>query len=381
MEQEINRYNTPQIILRSEKHYGLDKVDGNNVSFYQLTKDGDNFKRTENKIELPAAQLYKEISDKKTKVVMPSKNFLKEKEFSQNFQPPQMIEKESKTYGLEKGNEQKDKVSYIELEKDGGKFKRTDRKINLEPSQLASDIKEGKIKVLMPSIEKVKENQEKQFIDKFQAPAIIEKDKISYGFSKQEGKDLEYFKLEKHGDKYKRTNEKYITTPSELSKQIKEKQIKVIMPSKEYVQQKEQQQAQANASTQSQSVEKKNQQEIKPIYVKPLTAREKKEVKEAFQENKLENNKHAKHLFQRFDNQLNSIPDTVLGQKLSNHDKLKLLVGDLNDKKDTSFKIEKDKTISYQKGNETGIINTHNSQFSQAQAAKQEQQKDKSLAF
>lgn len=370
MEQEHNRYNTPQIILRDEKHFGLDKVEGKNVSFIELTKEGAHFKRTENKIELPAAQLYKEIADKQTKVVMPSRNFLKEREFSQNFQPPQMIEKESKAYGLDKSV--KDKISYVELEKDGDKLKRTDRRLEYEAAQMVSELKEGKLKVLMTSVEKVKENQQNQFAEKFNAPEIIAKNQTLYLFDKREGKDLKYFQLEKEGDQLKRTDQQISMTTSELVREMKEGGVKVIKPSKAFVQQKEQQQQVASAQ---EDEKKKQAQEVKPIHIQPLTAREKKEVKEAFQENKLESDKHAKHFFQKFEKQLNAIPDNALGQKLSNHDKLKMLVGDLNDQKATSFKIEKDKSVSYQKGEEKGILTNQNTQFSAEQTARRSKEK------
>ncbi|PWJ53402.1 hypothetical protein CLV98_12316 [Dyadobacter jejuensis] len=120
-----------------------------------------------------------------------------------------------------------------------------------------------------------------------------------------------------------------------------------------------------------QVIEKK---EVKPIVVEPLNSRERKEVKSDFEQGKLENNKHANHIFKKFEKQMNSIPDKINGNNLTNQDKIKLLVGDYNDHQNTKFTIQKDKTVQMQGPNQKITqLNNFNSEFSASQISKKQE--------
>lgn len=287
------------------------------------------------------------------------------------FDAPQMVSKSQKTYGLDKqdGN----KISYVELQKsDGDKFKRTDNKIETSPAELTKDIKEGLVKIVMPSKSYMQESSRKEFEANFKAPQMIGKDQKTYGFDKQVNNKLSYVELNREGNNWKRSQIKMETDISDLAKGIKDGSVKVVMPHKDYIEQKNKQ-AEQNNSVEPKKEEKKTEKiEIKPIEVEPLNARERKEVKEALEEGQLENNKHATNLFKKFDKQLESVPDNVQGVNLTNQDKLKLLIGDYSDHQNTKFTIQKDKTVSMSvDGKDKGLITNANSQFSERQVEKQ----------
>ncbi len=287
------KYDPPQIFEKEKKRFALDKVTDTGISYFELHKDGDFWKRTDQKIETTPAQMIKDITEKRAKVIMPSKSFIKDMQFEGNFQAPQLIGRQDKVYGLDKAV--KDRLSYYELEKvEGDRYKRTDVRFDTTGSQLASEIREGKIKVMMPSQERIREISEKnlelmakqvrdkytksmtppgaedlvkqvfernpgsttghvdpttaamlsdfnraEFDKNFKAPAMIKKQDQTYGLDKHEGSRISYFELVKEGDKLKRTSQKLETSPSELVKQIKAGEVKVLMANKEYVQERE----------------------------------------------------------------------------------------------------------------------------------------------
>ncbi|WP_026632734.1 hypothetical protein [Dyadobacter alkalitolerans] len=289
------------------------------------------------------------------------------------FDAPQIIGKDRKTFGLDK--QEQSKISYIELQKDeNDRFKRTDNKLETSPAELTKGIKEGTVKIIMPSKSFMQESSRKEFEDNFKAPSIIGKGDRTFGFEKQDQKKLSYIELSKDTGTWKRTENKFETEISDLAKGIKDGSIKVVRPHKDYLAEKSKQNEEIKAT---EAKKEKEKIEIKPIVVEPLNARERKEVKEAFQEGRLENEKHATNLFKKFDKQLESVPDKVQGNSLTNQDKLKLLVGDYSDHQNTKFTVEKDKTVSME-GKEKGLLTNANSQFSERQIEKQsakEQQK------
>lgn len=289
------------------------------------------------------------------------------------FQAPQMILKDEKTYGLDK--KLNDKVSYVELQKEGDKMKRTENKLETTTTDLAKGIKDGSTKVILPSKEFIREKQNEQFESNFKAPQMIQKNQQTYGLDKNENGKISYFELEKQEDKWKRTENKLETTASQMVKDMKDGKVKVLMASKEYQQEKEnknEQKPEANKEqdkTQNKTVSEKV--EVKPIHIEPLSKKEREQVKEAFKENKLENENYAKNLTKKFEKQLNSVPDKMNGKTFSNEEKLKLLVGDNNDHVNTKYTVNQNKTISYKNDKEQGLINNHNSQFSEKQFQQQ----------
>ena len=91
------------------------------------------------------------------------------------FDAPQMIGKDQKTYGLDK--KELNKISYVELEKgEDEKLRRTENKIETSPADLIKEIKDGKVKVLMPSRSFMQESNRKEFENNFKAPQMIGKD-------------------------------------------------------------------------------------------------------------------------------------------------------------------------------------------------------------
>lgn len=288
---------------------------------------------------------------------------------SNKFDAPQMIGKDQKVYGLDK--QERNKISYVELQKDeNNKFKRTENKIETDPTELTKSIKDGAVKVIMPSKSFRQESSKKEFEDNFKAPQIISKDGKSFGFEKQERNKLSYIELSKDTGIWKRTDNKFETEISDLAKSIKDGSVKVVRPHKDFIAEKSAQSEENKAGDSKKQDERKEDVEVKPIVVEPLNAREKKEVKEAFQEGKLENNKHATNLFKKFEKQLESVPDKIQGNNLTNQDKLKLLVGDYSDHQNTKFTVQKDKTVSME-GKEKELLTNANSQFSERQIEKQ----------
>lgn len=288
---------------------------------------------------------------------------------SNKFDAPQMIGKDQKTYGLER--QEQSKISYVELQKDDNdKFKRTENKFETTPAELTKGVKEGAVKIIMPSKSFMQESSRRQFEENFKAPSIIGKEDKTFGFDKQDRNKLSYIELSKESGAWKRTDNKFETEISDLVKSIKDGSVKVVKPHKDYISEKNKQSEESKVVDERKDLEKKDKIEIKPIVVEPLNAREKKEVKEAFQEGKLENNKHATNLFKKFDKQLESVPDKIQGNNLTNQDKLKLLVGDYSDHQNTKFTVQKDKTVSME-GKENGLLTSANSQFSERQIEKQ----------
>ncbi|WP_138485074.1 hypothetical protein [Dyadobacter bucti] len=285
------------------------------------------------------------------------------------FDAPQIIGKDQKTYGLDK--QELNKISYVELQKgEDEKFKRTDNKIETSPADLIKGIKDGEIKILMPSKSFMLESNRKEFETNFKAPQMIGKDDKTFGFDRQDKNKLSYIELKKDAGNWKRTDNKLETEISELAKNIKDGSVKVVMPHKDFIAEKNKQTEGSKADELKKNEEEKKEKiEIKPIVVEPLNSREKKEVKEAFQEGKLENNRHATNLFKKFDKQLESVPDKIQGNNLTNQDKLKLLVGDYSDHQNTKFTVQKDKTVSME-GKEKGLLTNANSQFSERQVEK-----------
>lgn len=290
-------------------------------------------------------------------------------ENNSKFDAPQMIGKDQKTYGLEKQDQ--NKISYVELQKDeNSKFKRTDNKFETSASDLIKGIKDGELKIIMPSKSYMQDSSKKEFETNFKAPLIISKDDKSFGFEKQEKNKLSYIELSKETGIWKRTENRFETEITDFAKSIKDGSVKVVRPHQDYIAEKNNQAEENKAVGRKEQDEKKEKIEIKPVVVEPLNAREKKEVKEAFQEGKLENNKHATNLFNKFEKQLESVPDKIQGKNLTNQDKLKLLVGDYSDHQNTKFTVQKDKTVSME-GKEKELLTNVNSQFSERQVEKQ----------
>lgn len=287
------------------------------------------------------------------------------------FDAPQMILKGNSMYGLDKQEDKK--LSYIELEKNSeGKYKRLENKLETSPAEMAKNIKEGNVVIVMPSKSFIKEAKAAEFNSKFEAPAMIAREEKTYGFDKRTDATISYFELKKEGDNWKRTENKLETTPSELSKEIKDKTVKVILPSKEYMAEKQRRLQEENSDKKEvvakNEPEKKtpDQSEFKPVTVETLNSRQRKEVKEALETGKLDDNKHASSLFKKFDKQLQSIPDKVNGDQLTGVDKLKLLVGDYSDKQNTKFSVQQDKTVLME-GKKSTVLSNLNSEFSSKQ--------------
>lgn len=288
------------------------------------------------------------------------------------FDAPQMILKGNSMYGLEKQDDKK--LSYVELEKNpDGKYKRLANKLETNPSEMAKNIKEGAVVIVMPSKSYIKEAKTAEFNSEFQAPAMIGKEEKTYGFDKRTDSTISYIELKKEGDNWKRTDNKLETTPSELSKGIKDNTVKVILPSKEYLAEKERRLQEENIDKKEVAVknepEKKtlDQPEIKPVIVETLNSRQRKEVKDSLENGKLEDNNYASSLFKKFDKQLQSIPDKVNGNQLTGIDKLKLLVGDYSDKQNSKFSVQPDKTVLMEGKNST-VLSNLNSEFSSQQS-------------
>lgn len=278
------------------------------------------------------------------------------------FDAPQIIARNEKHYGLE--NQHERGINYRELMKDSeGKFKRTDTKLETKQDKLVGEIKEGIVAVIMPSKSYIEAEKQKKFNQEFKAPAMIAKDAKTYGFEKQNESSLSYVELMREEKTWKRTTTRFETNPTDLAKEIKTGAAKVVLPHRDYIKQKEQEgQNQPQPTTQKEPVE------VKPVPVKPLTERERKEVKEDMQKGLLVNNRHATILFKRFDRQLKSVPDRVNGTNLDKQDKLKLLVGDYSDHQNTRFSVNPEKTVQM---GEKGVLTTAQAQYSEKQLQKQ----------
>ncbi|MGM9512473.1 hypothetical protein ACS5NO_32375 [Larkinella sp. GY13] len=230
----------------------------------------------------------------------------------------------------------------------------------------------------MPSQSFIHQTQQKDFEANFKAPAMIAKDEKTYGLGEQRVNGITYIELKKENNTWKRTPNQLETNPSDLAREIKNGSVKVILPNKEYMternRQRENEEQEADKKKEV-DTSRKETSTIKPVLVEPLNVRERSEVKEAMQQGKLEDTKHASALFKQFDRQLQSVPDQINGQKLTNQDKLKLLVGDFSDHQNTKFTVQKDKTVKME-GKENGLLTNANSQFSEKQLEIKNQQKN-----
>lgn len=162
---QTNEFDAPQMIGRETKTYGLERSEAGKIIYWELEKGKDTkWKRTDRSLETTPKELSREIKDKQTKVIVPSKSFISQqndKQYAENFRAPQMIERGAKTYGFEK--REAGKILYRELEKgENTKWKRTDRSLETTPKELAREIKNKQTKVIVPDRETQLSNEIKR---------------------------------------------------------------------------------------------------------------------------------------------------------------------------------------------------------------------------